>query len=125
MKRGVWIFKWIVLGAIFIALFGLITQYLWNWLVPDLFSGPVITYWQALGLLLLTKILWGFGGSGKKRHCQHCGYGGKSYWKHRYENKIASMNPEYREAFKKKMMEKWCGHSQSKDRKNSSEGEND
>lgn len=113
MQRGVWILKWVVGGAIFIALFGLLTQYLWNWLVPELFAGPMITYWQALGLLLLTKILWGFGGGGKG-HCKHCGHGDRSFWKKRYAQKIATMDPEDREAFKKKMMEKWCRYTESK-----------
>ena len=115
--------KWIIGGAIFIALFGIITQYLWNWLVPDLFSGPVITYWQALGLLLLTKILWGFGGGGKGS-CKHCGTGDTSFWKKRYAQKIAAMDPEDREAFKKKMMDKWCRHPQSKGDSENSASEN-
>ncbi len=124
MKRGVWFLKWVVLGAIFIVGFGLLTQYLWNWLVPALFSGPVITYWQALGLLLLAKILFGFGG-GKGGHCQQCGGGGKSFWKQRYENKLASLHPDDREAFKKKMMEKWCRHTPSKVERDKPPGEND
>jgi hypothetical protein len=64
--KGWFILKCVVLGLIFASVIGLITMYLWNWLVPDLFNGPEITYWKALGLLVLTKILfWGFGG---KRH---------------------------------------------------------
>jgi len=125
MKRGVWILKWIVLGTLFIVLFGLVTQLLWNWLVPALFAGPVITYWQALGLLLLTKILFGFGRGGRKGHHQHCGNDYKSYWKQRYEQKIAAMNPEDREAFKKKMMDKWCDHGRKKDENTTDPVEND
>ncbi len=124
MKRGVWFLKWIVLGALFIVVFGIVTQHLWNWLVPTLFSGPVITYWQALGLLLLTKILWGFGGGGKG-HCQNCGNGDRSFWKRRYAQKVAAMNPEDREAFKKKMMEKWCRHPESKVENDNPTPEND
>ena len=30
---------------------------LWNWLVPELFNGPVLNYWQTLGLFILSKIL--------------------------------------------------------------------
>jgi len=49
--------------ALFIALGGLIVQYLWNWLMPALFSLPSLTFWQALGLLALCRIL--FGGFGR------------------------------------------------------------
>ena len=56
--------KCAVLGLLAITLLGVVTMLLWNWLVPDLFNGPVITYWQALGLLVLSKILfWGWGGN--------------------------------------------------------------
>jgi hypothetical protein len=61
-----------VLLALFIvpavAAFGAVTMLLWNWLVPTIFSGPVVTFWQALGLLLLGKILFG---SGHGRHYHH------------------------------------------------------
>ena len=65
MNKGVKILKWTVMGMIFILLFGWVTMLLWNWLVPALFNGPVITFWQTLGLLLLSKIL--FGGMGGKK----------------------------------------------------------
>lgn len=95
------ILKWIVVGALLISLFGLVTMMLWNWLVPDLFNGPVISFWQALGLVVLSKIL--FGGLGGKSN-----RGGHAHWKHRYKDKLAGMTPEERERFKEKMKEKWC-----------------
>jgi hypothetical protein len=101
--KGWYILKCVVCGVIFVALIGFITMWLWNWLVPDLFNGPAITYWQALGLLVLTKILfWGFGG--KQHH-----YNDKDHaWKSRFTNKFANMTPDEREAMKRKMKEKWC-----------------
>lgn len=67
MKKGKWVVKFIVLGIVALTVIGLVTQLLWNWLVPALFSGPVITYWQALGLLVLSRILfWGFGRGGSR-----------------------------------------------------------
>jgi hypothetical protein len=51
-----------------VAAFGAVTMLLWNWLVPALFSGPAVTFWQALGLLILAKILFG---SGHGRHHHH------------------------------------------------------
>ena len=50
------------IGALF--LFGLIVMWLWNWLMPDIFGLPQITYWQGWGLLLLSCILFKNIGSG-------------------------------------------------------------
>lgn len=38
---------------------GLPLMLLWNWLMPTLFSLPVITFWQAVGLNILSGILFG------------------------------------------------------------------
>jgi len=51
--------KFAVMGLAVLALLSLITMYLWNWLVPTLFAGPTITYWQTLGLLILSRLLLG------------------------------------------------------------------
>jgi len=45
--------------VIFIAIGGEVVKLLWNWLLPTLFGGPEITFWQALGLLALCRILFG------------------------------------------------------------------
>jgi hypothetical protein len=50
------------IGALF--LFGFIVMHLWNWLMPDIFGLPEVTYWQAWGLLLLSCILFKDFGSG-------------------------------------------------------------
>ncbi len=89
---------WIIFGIIAVAglaiLFGFIIMWLWNWLMPDLFGLATITYWQAVGIFILLKILFGgFGSSGKsressKRSKRSCGKGSKSdfsKWKH-YDN---------------------------------------
>ena len=96
--------KWYILKGIKIALFvaaavlvfGYVVMSLWNWLVPALFSGPVIGWWQAIGLLVLSKILFGGmrGGPGRWRHR------GGWYWRKRMEEKMASMTPEEREKFR-------------------------
>ena len=87
----------IVLGIIAITglaiLFGFVIMWLWNWLMPELFGLPALTYWQAVGLFILMKIFVG-GGGGKgssskhKRHSDHsCEKGRKkkrdfSKWEH-------------------------------------------
>jgi hypothetical protein len=66
--------KWIfivpaaILGILLVTfLGGEIVKLLWNWLLPTLFGWRAITFWQALGLLVLCRIL--FGGLG--RHGSH------------------------------------------------------
>jgi len=112
MKRSAMFFKCVVAMVVAIFFFAWVTYLLWNWLVPVLFTGPVITFWQALGLLVLTKILF-FGIRGR-RPC----YGpdtNQFHWKNRFYEKMSSLSPEEREAFKKKMTEKWCSR-ESKDK---------
>ena len=61
--------KWVGIGvaaivglALLIAIGGAVVMMLWNWLAPALFRLPEISFWQALGLLALCRIL--FGGMG-------------------------------------------------------------
>ncbi len=60
-----------ILGIAGITLFIFVTMHLWNWLVPALFHGPIITFWQSAGLLILSKIL--FSGFGHRGHGHHHG----------------------------------------------------
>jgi hypothetical protein len=70
-------FKWYFIApvalagfALFIAIGGWIVMRLWNWLLPPLFGLSSITFWQALGLLALSRILFGgfgFGGGGHSK----------------------------------------------------------
>jgi membrane-bound ClpP family serine protease len=46
-----------ILGFAFLVLVIFGVQALWNWLIPELFQGPVLTFWQTAGLFLLSKIL--------------------------------------------------------------------
>ena len=65
---------WVILGAIGIGalaiLFGFVIMWLWNWLMPELFELPALTYWQAVGIFILFKILFGSSGSGSS-DCKH------------------------------------------------------
>ena len=58
------------IGAILVFTFvgGTAVRLLWNWLLPELFGWPQVTFWQALGILALCRILFGgFGGHGSDR----------------------------------------------------------
>jgi hypothetical protein len=62
----------VILGIIgitaLVILFGFVLMWLWNALMPDIFGLPEITYWQAMGLCLLSKILFGgFGGGSSSK----------------------------------------------------------
>lgn len=105
--------KWmimIVLVPLMIFLVGYLVFALWNYLVPSLFNGPVISFWQALGLLLLSKILFG-GFKGGKMWKEGCDCRGNKYWKEKMESEMAHMTPEekekVKEAFKKRCGANW------------------
>ena len=96
--------RWIFLLAppaivLFVFLFGEVVMHLWNWLLPALFGWRLITFWQALGLLVLCRILFGgFGGHGRnRRHCQG-----------RKAENWERMTPEERENFRQSMRRR-CG----------------
>jgi hypothetical protein len=122
MNKGLKIAGCVVLGVLFVLGFGWITMTLWNWLIPSLFNGPVIGFWQALGLLILSKIL--FGGFGGRGHHKCGGHRGYSPWKSRMYEKFSNMNPEEREALKKKMRDRWCGYQKDSSGENPT-GSND
>jgi hypothetical protein len=53
---------------VFIAVGGVVVQMLWNWLLPDILNLRRITLWEALGVLALSRILFGgFGRGGGSR----------------------------------------------------------
>jgi len=88
----------IVLGIAAVLVFGYVTLRLWNWLMPAVFGLHLITFWQALGLLLLAKLLFGgFRGRG----------GPGIYWRRRMTERWEHMTPEEREKFRAGM--KGCG----------------
>jgi len=114
MNKGVYFLKCAVGMLLLVLVVGWVVQTLWNWLVPVLFQGPFITYAQALGLLVLSKILFSGIGAGK-RCADDCKTTNNNapYWKQRFQEKFSSMKPEDREAFKQKMKEKLCRWEQN------------
>ena len=95
--------KFVVLAVVFLAVIGWVVMGLWNALIPDLFRGPVLSYWQAVGLLLLAHLL--FRGPGRWRHSGGWRHG---FWKHRLQERFASMTPEEQEKFKEDLRRR-CG----------------
>jgi len=59
----------VALVTVTIAAASAVVMLLWNWLMPALFVGVnTVNFWQALGLLLLSKILLGGGSLHRKMH---------------------------------------------------------
>jgi len=64
----------------FIFMGGIVVQWLWNWLVPDIFALRRLTLWEALGLLALCRTLFGgFGLGGGLLHSSN--ERGREWWK--------------------------------------------
>lgn len=88
-----------MLGVAAVFGFTFVVMWLWNWLVPELFNGPVLGYWQTLGLLVLSKILFsGIGGGGDKsshsrKHRCDDDYP-KSRWRQKYEDRMKEKEQE-------------------------------
>ena len=72
-------------------------MFLWNAIIPEVTGWKLLTYWQAIGLLVLFKILFGGFRRGSGRHQRR-----RSRWKE-MRNKWKGMDPEER----KQMKEKW------------------
>ena len=94
MKRGFMArkaFMILFFATAFVALFSFIVMLLWNAILPQVMNVTTITFWQALGILVLSKILFsGFGGWGHKRR----------QWRERMQEKWQKMTPEERIKFR-------------------------
>lgn len=96
-KKLFWIAPLAILAmALFTFIGGEIVMRLWNWLLPGLFGWRLITFWQALGLVVLCRILFGrFGGRGF----------GRSNFRRRMSERWGKMTPEERD----KLRERFAG----------------
>jgi hypothetical protein len=90
--------KVVIVVALFVATFSFVVMSLWNWLMPGLFGFHLITYWQAIGMLVLSKIL--FGGFRSRP-------GPPWHWRRRMMERWEQMTPEEREKFRQGMESRW------------------
>lgn len=100
MKRK-WLYRapgilLIVIAAV--AVFGMVVQHLWNWLIPSIVGWHAISFWQAIGILLLSKILFG-------------GFRGRNgmHWRRRMGERWEKMSPDEREKFTRGLRGR-CGY---------------
>jgi hypothetical protein len=89
-KRWIFLAPLGIVGVLlFVAAGGEIVRELWNWLLPPIFGWSQISFWQALGMLALCRILFG-------------GFGGPSF------PRSKNMTPEERERVRQRLRER-CG----------------
>src|SRR5688572_31937070 len=96
-RREIYFIPFFFIGAL--ALFTFIVMWLWNEVVTDVFNVKAISFWQAAGLLILSKILFFSFRPGPGRWRK-----GGQHWR----SKLMNMTPEEREQMKREW-EKRCG----------------
>ena len=96
-----------ILGlVIFTAIGGEVVKLLWNWLAPTLFGLRLITFWQAIGLLVLCRILFGgfgLGGGGHRNSRRRMEGRVRERVRERMDERWEQMTPEEREKFRQGM----------------------
>ena len=76
-----------------------LVMFLWNELLPEIVGVKAISYWQAMGILILSKILFG-GFTGCKK-------GPRNMREQRLHHKLQKMTPEEKEIFKAKWKQRF------------------
>ena len=99
------VLKFLLFAIVAIVLAGAAVMWLWNMLVPPIFGWHAITFGQAIGLLVLSKILFGRGRFG--------GPWRGTPWRRRMSERWDQMTPEEREHFRSAMRGR-CGSAESK-----------
>ena len=91
------VLKFALFAVLFVTVFSFVVMHLWNWLMPSVFGWHMINFWQAVGLLVLSKILFG-------------GFHGRPgrHWRHRMIERWEQMTPEERDKFRQGMQGR-CG----------------
>ena len=96
-RRFLFIIPFAILGLI---VFGWVVMLLWNNVAVPILHVSAVTYWQGLGILLLSKILFSSFSGGSKRYS-------RNHWKERMMWK--NMTPEQQEKFKEEWKDR-CGY---------------
>lgn len=86
----------IILGTIALALFGWLVMYLWNAVLVPATGAGLVTYWQAIGILVLSRILVGGFGGGNKRHDSDW------YWKRKWMRMTPDEKAQFREKWRQR-----------------------
>jgi hypothetical protein len=107
-RRIFHVLRVIAIVMVAFVVFGFVTMHLWNWLMPAIFGLRAISFVQGLGLVILSKILFG----GFHRHG-----GGPRGWRRNMQERWAQMTPEERDRLRAGMRGRWgCGGSAASER---------
>jgi hypothetical protein len=90
------------------AIFAVAVMLLWNALLPQIFALPQISYLQAVGLLILARLLFGGIGGDLRGHATYRGMRKEGYPFHhgnKFREKWMSMSEEERKEFIEKEKE--------------------
>jgi hypothetical protein len=85
--------------AAFLSLISLVVMELWNSLLPEILNTRPINFWQAMGIFVLCKILFGFGKGGPQ---------GAPWSRSRMARKFKNMSEDEREIFRQEMENRMC-----------------
>jgi hypothetical protein len=100
-KRKLFFFPLFIIGF-----FGMsaVVMLLWNWIIPSISTFAALTYWKAMGLLVLSKIL--FGGFHFNRHKQKMH---QHFEQHApFKDKFLEMTDEEKNEFKNQFKSRCC-----------------
>jgi hypothetical protein len=103
--------------VVFIFIGGEVVKLLWNWLAPPLFGLPLLSFWQALALLALCRILFGgfgMGGGGRGHYRGRMVERMTDRMADRFAQRWQNMSPEERERFRQRVRER-CGFDPAAD----------
>ncbi len=91
--------RFAIFGFIIFAVFGLafVVMYLWNFAISPTFEINEISYWQAMAILVLSKILFGgFRGRGRS------GPPWRRKWKRKWDNMSSEDRQKFRAEWRKR-----------------------
>lgn len=101
MRNKKWCWKLLFI-PLFILAITAVTMWLWNAILPQLFAVGSISFWQALGLLILSRILFGgFGCRGRNK--------GPNRFGNRFQHKCHKMSKEEKQKFKEEWRNRCFG----------------
>lgn len=118
-KKGKFLIAVLVIAGLFLLPY--IVMLLWNGILPEVIGVKTITYWQAVGIFILCKLLFGgFKGGGNhhhkkhqmmKKHFKNCcnNNDNKSSMKEALRDKFMNMSDEERENFRQKWKDRFRG----------------
>jgi hypothetical protein len=107
LRNTIRVIAYILFTTLACIVFGYVVMRLWNWLMPMIFGLRMLTYLQAVGLLVLSKLLLGGVHHHGGRRGGRCGGRGgrmgrmdRQQWKHQMKERFGNMTPEERERFR-------------------------